>query len=271
MALSDSDVISTCGGACKLPEELAFSGFDAAECERFIGAVRKYAYLHGKQRDDEWITDLVASCLSGKALKWHVKLSSQIAWNWGSLQEAMVDQFALTVEEINEGSTTSQEAPRIIQPHVPSDESALTASLTGPACFGLIQVQAVELTTPTYINALPSHAGRLYLTQKLNEALRVRFFPSAHPSIIKIVEPGKLLAPKLDHLGITRFLNDRSNNVCVDERFYLTFTDRSQESTSWEDKSCLTKAAVWTTSDNNVVRASWDRIGMTHDRDEFCY
>ncbi|KAG9022570.1 hypothetical protein FRB95_014578, partial [Tulasnella sp. JGI-2019a] len=64
MALSDSDATSTCGGASKWPEDLTFTGTDAAECERIIGAVRRHAYLNGKQRDDEWITDLVATCLS---------------------------------------------------------------------------------------------------------------------------------------------------------------------------------------------------------------
>ncbi|KAG9022098.1 hypothetical protein FRB95_000876 [Tulasnella sp. JGI-2019a] len=102
MALSDSDATSTCGGGSKCPEDLVSAGTDAAECTRFISAIRKHAYLHGKQRDDEWITDLVASCLTETALIWHVKLPSQITWNRGNLQEAMTDLFVPTVEETTE-------------------------------------------------------------------------------------------------------------------------------------------------------------------------
>ncbi|KAG9002171.1 hypothetical protein FRB93_011797 [Tulasnella sp. JGI-2019a] len=110
MALFDSDATSTCGDASKSPgpDDLTFTGTSAAECERFISDVGKHAYLHGKQRDDEWITDLVASCLTGTALKWHVMLPSQVAWHWGSLQQAMIERFASIVEETVEGVPTNQ-------------------------------------------------------------------------------------------------------------------------------------------------------------------
>ncbi|KAG8993228.1 hypothetical protein FRB93_002065 [Tulasnella sp. JGI-2019a] len=262
MALSDSDATSTCGGASKWPEDLTFTGTDAAECERFIGAVRRHAYLNGKQRDDEWITDLVATCLSGAALKWHVKLPGQIAWHWGNLQEAMIDRFAPTIEETTEGSTPSLGAPQITQPRAPSNTSALRAFVIQSPRFGVIQVQAAELTVPTYIHESVSSSGRLYLTQNINTALRARFFPSRKLHNIQIVQPRYATAPELDHLGVTRFANDDPSNISSDEPFYIVFTNRSQTSTSWKGTSGPTKAAVWTISDKNVVQASWDCIDL---------
>lgn len=89
------DATSTCGSPCKWPEELSFTGTDdAAECGRFIGAIRKHTYLHGKQQDDEWITDLVASSVSGDALTWHVTLPIDIKKDWEKLQRALVEEFS---------------------------------------------------------------------------------------------------------------------------------------------------------------------------------
>ncbi|KAG9021582.1 hypothetical protein FRB95_001910 [Tulasnella sp. JGI-2019a] len=135
MALSDSDATSTCGGLCKWPEEdLKFTGTNGpAECGRFISAIRKHAYLHGKQRDDEWITDLVATCLSGIALTWHVMLPSQIAWHWGSLQQALVERFVLVSEGAAEGSTPSLMPTKTIQPRIFPRTSGLRAFVTESA------------------------------------------------------------------------------------------------------------------------------------------
>ncbi|KAG8993227.1 hypothetical protein FRB93_002064 [Tulasnella sp. JGI-2019a] len=202
------------------------------------------------------------TCLSGIALTWHVMLPSQIAWHWGSLQQALVERFVLVSEGAAEGSTPSLMPTKTIQPRIFPRTSGLRAFVTESARFGLIQVHAVGLTVSTYLSSFSSSPGRLYLTQHINEALRIRFVPSVHPHSIQVVKPGSATAPTLDHLGVTRFVNDSSSNICADERFYLTYTDRSQKSTSWNSTSGPTKAAIWTISDKNVIQASWDCIDL---------
>ncbi|KAG9022095.1 hypothetical protein FRB95_000873 [Tulasnella sp. JGI-2019a] len=174
----------------------------------------------------------------------------------------MIDRFAPIVEETAEGFTTSSDARQIVHPRTPLRTSALRAVVTRSARIGLIQVQAAELTVPTYFTASRSTAGRLYLTQDVNEALRVRFGPSIQPQTVLIFYPGGATALELDHLGITRLANDSSSNISSDERFYLTFTNRSQNPTSWNGTSGPTKTAVWMISDDNVIRASWDCIDL---------
>ncbi|KAG9002169.1 hypothetical protein FRB94_013211 [Tulasnella sp. JGI-2019a] len=262
MALADSDATSTCGEVSKSPDDLTFTGTSAAECERFISDVRKHAYLHGKQRDDEWITDLVASCLTGKALKWHVMLPSQIAWHWGRLQQAMIERFAPIVEETVEGSMTSPESQQINHSLTCSGMSTLRAFVIEAASFGLVQVQSVQSAVPTYISNSVNNLGRLYLTQNINEALRVRFPRSVQPHNIQIVNLDTSTASDLNHLGVTRVADDSSIIVCADECFYLTLTNRSLQSTSWRRTSGPTNAAVWTVSENNLVRASWNSIDL---------
>ncbi len=50
--------------------QLTFSGNDGVECEKFIHAIRRTAYIAGKLRDNDWIMDLVYSALTGEALRW---------------------------------------------------------------------------------------------------------------------------------------------------------------------------------------------------------
>ncbi|KAG9022097.1 hypothetical protein FRB95_000875 [Tulasnella sp. JGI-2019a] len=208
-------------------------------------------------------------------------LPGQIAWHWGNLQQALIERFVLVSKGAAEGSTSSLVSTEIVQPRILPMTGGLKAFVTEPARFGLIQVHAAELTVPTYISSPSSSSGRLYLTQHTTEALRIRFFPSAHLHNIQVVQvcsiislfgqhqqnrtifqPDRAIAPILDHLGVTRFFNDSSSNIGADERFYLTYTDRSQKSTRWQGTCGPTKAAIWMISDKNVVRASWDYIDL---------
>lgn len=73
--VSHADLYSLVGYAHPLtfllgpfPENLVFSGGSGTDCERFLVAVRRHALMNGKQRDYEWIVDLVACCLVGDAL-----------------------------------------------------------------------------------------------------------------------------------------------------------------------------------------------------------
>ncbi|KAG9031026.1 hypothetical protein FS837_003124 [Tulasnella sp. UAMH 9824] len=72
---------------------LQFQGKDAQECEEFISAVKKHAYDHGKQRDDEWIADLVATCLTHNALRWWSGLDKGTRGSWERLREAMFSRY----------------------------------------------------------------------------------------------------------------------------------------------------------------------------------
>ncbi|KAG8894769.1 hypothetical protein FRB99_001004, partial [Tulasnella sp. 403] len=84
-------------------DKLVFRGTDTtdSECEDFIEAVRQLAFAQGKQRDNEWIIDLVHKSLAGDALRWHAMLPQEIQNDWYRLQQALLTQFPLIFRGID--------------------------------------------------------------------------------------------------------------------------------------------------------------------------
>ncbi|KAG8912026.1 hypothetical protein FRC00_005385, partial [Tulasnella sp. 408] len=54
-----------------LPQDfnLVFKGVNGAEAESFISSVQWKARAEGRTRDNEWIADLVSTCMKGEALR----------------------------------------------------------------------------------------------------------------------------------------------------------------------------------------------------------
>ncbi|KIO22809.1 hypothetical protein M407DRAFT_27684 [Tulasnella calospora MUT 4182] len=75
------------------PDHLEFQGKDLKECERFISSINKHAREEGKLRDDQWIADLVAICLTGDALIWWSLLDAETQGSWRLLRQAMISRF----------------------------------------------------------------------------------------------------------------------------------------------------------------------------------
>ncbi|KAG9027156.1 hypothetical protein FS837_004366 [Tulasnella sp. UAMH 9824] len=88
-----------CGLPINLLEEetesavLQFRGKDAQECEEFISAVMKHARDQGRLRDDEWIADLVATCMTHDALPWWSALDEEYQASWKKLRQAMFYRY----------------------------------------------------------------------------------------------------------------------------------------------------------------------------------
>ncbi|KAG8898181.1 hypothetical protein FRB99_007625 [Tulasnella sp. 403] len=82
-------------------DKLVFRGIDLKEVEDFIEAVRQLAFAQGKQRNNEWIIDLVDRSLAGDALRWHAALPQETQCNWYLLQRALVTQFPVIFRGID--------------------------------------------------------------------------------------------------------------------------------------------------------------------------
>ncbi|KAG8920268.1 hypothetical protein FRC01_000848 [Tulasnella sp. 417] len=72
---------------------LQFRGQDATECEDFIRAISKHAFSQGKQRDDQWIADLAATCMANEALRWWGALDEEVQGSWKLLRRAMLSKY----------------------------------------------------------------------------------------------------------------------------------------------------------------------------------
>lgn len=78
-----------------LPEDidLVFKGIDGAEAESFIRSVQRTARTEGRTRDNEWIADLVSTCMTGEALRWYAELEEDTHNDWKLLRKAILRQY----------------------------------------------------------------------------------------------------------------------------------------------------------------------------------
>ncbi|KAG8984023.1 hypothetical protein FRB93_006816 [Tulasnella sp. JGI-2019a] len=74
-------------------EWLSFSGDPSEYVLLFAQAVHRFAFAHGRQKDNIWIADYAYGCLSGKALDWFEDLDHDIKQDWSSLRPAMITEF----------------------------------------------------------------------------------------------------------------------------------------------------------------------------------
>lgn len=77
----------------KAVDNLEFRGEDSEECNKFISAVLNYAFTQGKQRDDEWVADFVATCFRDDALRWWTGLNPHTQESWKQLRHAMTQYY----------------------------------------------------------------------------------------------------------------------------------------------------------------------------------
>ncbi|KAG8911277.1 hypothetical protein FRC01_005802 [Tulasnella sp. 417] len=101
-----------------LPEDsdVVFKGVDGAEAESFIMSVQRIARKEGKSRDNEWIADLVASCLTGEALRWYVDQHEDTQNDWRRLRKAILQRYPSHTE-----SSSSS-----LQRNIPTPAAAVT-------------------------------------------------------------------------------------------------------------------------------------------------
>lgn len=69
--------------------DVFFDGSNAADCERFILAVKRRAFAEGKQNDDLWVAQYANTCISGPALRWYERLDDDVQASWKLLRWAL--------------------------------------------------------------------------------------------------------------------------------------------------------------------------------------
>lgn len=74
-------------------DEPSFSGTNAADCERFITAIRKRALTRDKHNDNAWIAAYAASCLEGPALRWFEEQEDNVQEDWKLLRRALLQRY----------------------------------------------------------------------------------------------------------------------------------------------------------------------------------
>ncbi|KAG8954855.1 hypothetical protein FRC04_010338 [Tulasnella sp. 424] len=167
-------------GPDDLPEdiELVFKGIDGAEAESFIQAVQRSARTEGRSRDNEWIIDLVSTCMTGEALRWYVELDEETQNDWKLLRKAILRQYPPLSKP-----STSALAPIIPTPAAaaipPTPTSAthsntsVTQSTQAPARIYRIRVYFTD--TPSRFFLSTKDEKHICLTNNVSRAFTVRW------------------------------------------------------------------------------------------------
>lgn len=76
----------------RLSEDIIFDGTGGAD--KFIRAVRKAAFNHGKYEDDIWCSRFTSTCLEGPALDFYEELEEETRGSWKLLRKALLGRFS---------------------------------------------------------------------------------------------------------------------------------------------------------------------------------
>lgn len=76
------------------PQQASFSGNGLDDVTEFLRDVQKVAFSAGRQRDDDWRADYVATCLSGPAMIFYMTLSDEDRYSWPKLCRSLLTEFS---------------------------------------------------------------------------------------------------------------------------------------------------------------------------------
>ncbi|KAG8912723.1 hypothetical protein FRC01_004938, partial [Tulasnella sp. 417] len=79
----------------ELAEEwLSFSGAPDEKAAAFIQSLNRRAFAQGKSKDDEWLAQYAAACLSDDALTWYYSLADEAQNSWKKMCPALLKEFS---------------------------------------------------------------------------------------------------------------------------------------------------------------------------------
>ncbi|KAG8892037.1 hypothetical protein FRC01_014381, partial [Tulasnella sp. 417] len=78
---------------------LRFSGNGGTPVDEFVRNVTTCANKEGKQFDNKWTVEFVATRLSGPALKWYETLDKDVRGDWSKLRTALEDKYSNTNQQ----------------------------------------------------------------------------------------------------------------------------------------------------------------------------
>lgn len=132
-------------------EQVSFEGTDGEDVTLFLRSVRRVAFAQGLQRDEQWLTDYVESCLAGPALIWHLDLDETVGCSWAALQRALLSRFAVPPQA---APTPPQAAPAVSRPVVSMGPPPPLPSQLGSESMKVCQ-NFKEACSPTHCSLNP--------------------------------------------------------------------------------------------------------------------
>ncbi|KAG8938000.1 hypothetical protein FRC00_003874, partial [Tulasnella sp. 408] len=72
---------------------IVFDGTEGSDCESFIIAIRKLAFVQMRDADTWWMLNYATSRLRGKALRWHAELDATTRKEWDLFVRALFEAY----------------------------------------------------------------------------------------------------------------------------------------------------------------------------------
>ncbi|KIO31366.1 hypothetical protein M407DRAFT_19739 [Tulasnella calospora MUT 4182] len=72
---------------------IIFDGTERSDCEAFIIAIRKLAFVQMRDADTWWMLNYATSRLKGKALRWHADLDATTRKEWDLFVRALFEAY----------------------------------------------------------------------------------------------------------------------------------------------------------------------------------
>ncbi|KAG8925187.1 hypothetical protein FRC01_010572 [Tulasnella sp. 417] len=180
-----------------LPEdiELVFQGIDGAEAESFISSVLRTARTEGKTRDNDWIVDLVSTCMRGEALRWYIDLDEDTQNDWKLLRRAILRQYP----------PHAQPSASPVQPTVPTPPAAARPPTPQPAqaLNPTYRIRVYFDNTRSSFFLSTDDEGYVCLTKNIERAFNVRWTLAKELGLIENV------GDQSTYLQVTLLTGDR--------------------------------------------------------------
>lgn len=195
-------------------EWLSFSGAPEEKAAAFIQNLNRRAFAQGKSKDDEWLAQYAAACLSHDALVWYYDLAEEVQSSWRKLCPALLREFskkpasppaanaALEVESdimptatarSNRSSTPARSNPTPAAAPAPAPAPASPAIRPPPPARSPRPPESISTPRIGYIELVDAHTGKRLgyinsrgdktITKDINHALLVELPLVAGPSL----------------------------------------------------------------------------------------
>jgi len=229
-----------------------FEGTNAEECRRFIHYIRGKIRQEGKRGDDEWIMELVCTCLVGEAIDWEASLDPEVSGDWSKFQKALLARY---VTSDNNPGSSGVPTPAAAPPLRPSSRLQKTSplGLNATHCVGWIRIIASNQSGGTFISRRRDHGGRFVGCMEKKDALLVCFRPSEEPHTIETLNS----SDPLQCLGGHRYVSgniEKDSSGPVD----LCATNSGATKSSRKKAPAIIKSHIWTVSSDLTVHPIWE-------------
>jgi len=155
--------------------DLVFDG-NVQNTEYFIQAIRKRAFAEGKQRDDQWMADLAATCFVEDAFSWFESLDRKVQGSWDLLRPALLSRYPKPETRRESIPDTRDNIPTpAAAPPLPAASTINASPSPEPDPIGRLKFVSETGVSKGWISRSRFYHGACSVTESSSDALLVSY------------------------------------------------------------------------------------------------